>query len=89
MAIREVPKSFIYKCDICGAEHEQKNADGHYTDSRPSHWANLSVKQDAYDLQGNACADGSVHRLLCDDCRSGVIKAINDYAALRAQGERR
>lgn len=81
MAIREIPKAFDYICDVCGKTHRQENAGGHYTDSRPPYWATLIVSQDAYDFQGTAVADATIRRLLCDDCRSSAIKAINDWAA--------
>lgn len=43
MSIEEVPKSYIYKCDVpgCRARHTQANATGHYTNSTPPYW--LSV----------------------------------------------
>ena len=81
MSIREIPKAFEYVCDVCKKAHMQQNASGHYSNSRPPHWADLHIKQDAYDYQGAAVADGSVHRLLCDDCRYSVIKVINAWAA--------
>ena len=46
MAIREIPKAFDHTCDVCGKTRQQE------TDSRPPHWANLIIRQDAYDYQG-------------------------------------
>lgn len=83
MAIREIPKAYDYICDVCGFTHRQENAGGHYANSRPEHWGELVVKQDAYDFQGAAVADGTIKRLLCSDCREGAIKAINDWAAFK------
>jgi len=77
MAIQEIPKAFLYICDGCGAEHLQKNASGHYTNSTPAHWATLILRQDAYDFQGCAVADGTITRLLCEECTSKATKAIN------------
>jgi hypothetical protein len=87
MAIREIPKSFEYQCDVCGKTHLQENANGHYTNSRPPHWAWLMVKQDAYDYQGAAVADGSINRLLCDECRPSLVEAVNAWAASRTKKE--
>lgn len=79
MAVQEIPRAFKYVCDVCRTEHLQENASGHYTNSTPKYWARLVIKQDAYDYQGAAVADGSIERLLCSDCRSGVIAAINTW----------
>lgn len=81
MAIREVPKSYIYTCDGCGREHTQENATGHYAGSRPTFWATLILQQDAYDFQGCAVADGTVTRLLCDKCTALATKALNSVLA--------
>ena len=77
MTIREIPKSFEYTCDGCGEVHVDHNASGHYTDSRPPHWANLVFARTAYDYQGSACADATIIRLLCEKCSDRVAKAIN------------
>lgn len=84
MAIREIPKSFEYVCDCCGVVDLQKNASGHYSNSRPPRWASLTLAQDAYDYQGNAVADGTVKLLLCDRCRDAMADAINAVAKERA-----
>lgn len=83
MAIREIPRAFEYQCDICGKTHEQKNASGHYTDSRPPHWTSLKIGADVYDYQGAAVADASVKRLVCDDCTPGLTRTINDWSERR------
>lgn len=83
MTVREIPKAFEYICDCCGKKHVQENANGHYTNSRPSHWAQLIFRQAAEDFQGQEVADATVERLLCPDCRSVVGKAINDACAGR------
>ncbi len=77
MAIREIPRAFVYVCDGCKQEHTQENAGGHYSNSRPPHWANLKIARDAYDFQGAACADASIERLLCEDCATKVFNAVN------------
>ncbi len=80
MAVTEVPKSYIYTCDSCGETHTQENANGHYSNSRPSYWSNLIIEKDAYDYQGAAVADGSVRLLLCNKCTSDIIDAVNEVA---------
>lgn len=77
MTIREIPKSFEYTCDGCGALHVQENANGHYTDSRPPHWSRLKLSRTAFDFQGSACADASVEKLLCEKCTERMVSAIN------------
>lgn len=77
MAIREIPTSFIYSCDACGAEHEQKNASGHYANGLPDHWRRLEVHQHGYDPQGHAVADATIKRLLCPDCGEKAVAAVN------------
>lgn len=78
MGVEEVPRSFLYTCDGCGEKHEQKNAAGHYTDSRPPNWTRLKWQRDATDFQGAAVAYGSVERLLCLRCSEVIGDAIND-----------
>lgn len=77
MGIKEIPRAFLYVCDGCGNEHMQENAGGHYTDSRPARWTRLKLARTAYDYQGAACADGSIERLLCEECSAKVEAAIN------------
>lgn len=85
MSIREIPRAFEYTCDGCGAVHLQKNAAGHYTDSRPPHWIRLKIGQTAYDHQNVAVADASVEHLFCEEC-AGAINMAYDGAieAIRA-----
>jgi hypothetical protein len=77
MTVREIPKSYEYICDVCGKNYIQENAGGHYTDSRPPHWARLVFKQAREDFQGNECADASVELLMCRECRDKAANAIN------------
>lgn len=69
MAVREIPATKEWCCDICAKTEVRAN--------RPAYWANLHLQQDAYDYQGTAVADASVKRLLCSKCREAVIAAIN------------
>jgi hypothetical protein len=70
MAIREVPKSFVYTCDMCSEEHVQENAGGHYTNSLPPTW---SFKH------------GSIDEvlLLCSECAEYMSEAITTVKAGR------
>lgn len=77
MAIREIPKSFVYTCDVCGVEHAQENANGHYTDSRPPHWVRLMFKRTAYDEHNMPCVDASVELLLCPEHAKMAQQGIN------------
>lgn len=77
MSIREIPRAFVYVCDGCKTEHTQENAGGHYSHSRPPHWASIKIGRDAYDFQGAAVADGSIERLLCEECATKTIASIN------------
>lgn len=83
MTTREIPRAFEYICDVCGKKYVQENAGGQYFDSRPPFWARLVIKQDARDFQGRAVAADSIERLLCDDCRAGIIAAINAWSDKR------
>lgn len=78
--IREVPRSFVYECDACGAEHVQENASGHYTNSRPSQWMTLKLERDATDYQGAAVASADVKLLLCLSCGPRISAAVNEAA---------
>lgn len=71
MTLREIPKTYKFVCDLCGQSVMQVN------NSRPSYWSQLILKQDAYDFQGSAVADGTVVRDLCKDCTTRVTNAIN------------
>lgn len=41
MAIKEIPRSFLYSCDVCNTDHLQENANGCYTNSTPPKWASI------------------------------------------------
>lgn len=88
MGIREIPKSYEYTCDGCGKPHLQENASGHYTDSRPPHWARLKLARHAYDGGDIAVGDASIERLLCSSCAEKVASAINAAVAPAPSGRR-
>jgi hypothetical protein len=77
MATKTIPMSYLHVCDGCGAEKDSPYQ------RRPSNWCNLSVGRDAIDFQGQAVGDASITRLLCSDCCSAVISAINSSLASR------
>lgn len=77
MGVRKIPAAFEQKCDGCGKVEQTAS------DSRPAHWCDLIIAQDAYDFQGAAVADGTVRRLLCQECKTTVADAIN--TAIRAR----
>ena len=79
MAVREIAASFEVKCDGCGKVVTQPSK------NRPLHWTDLHILRDLYDFQGAACADGSVKRVLCDECSTVVFQAVNDAISARAQ----
>lgn len=81
MGTREIPQSFEHKCDGCGKLETTKSK------SRPPYWSNFTLAMDAYDFQGCAVADGSVHRLLCRDCTKAVADAMNAAIRARTTGE--
>jgi hypothetical protein len=58
MSVREIPATKEWCCDLC-----QKTV---VAPSRPPHWANLHLQQDAHDYQGAAVADASIKRLARD-----------------------
>lgn len=78
MPVHEIAATYEFQCDGCGVIATQPSK------SRPKYWCNLTVAQDAYDYQGAAVADGTIHRLLCGDCRALVIEAINSTVKERA-----
>jgi hypothetical protein len=84
MSVYEIPKSFKYVCDVCGAAHVQENANGHYTDSRPPRWGYVDVRQALIDLDGDEVGDASVSHLLCQQCLPVISKAIKDAAKTRS-----
>lgn len=75
MATTVVPQKYMHKCDRCGAVETNASS------SRPTYWVDLIVAQDAYDFQGAAVADGTIKRLLCGECKTVVISAINAAVA--------
>lgn len=82
MAVREIAASFEFVCDGCKAVETKA------TNSRPAYWSDFHILRDAYDFQGNACADGSVKLLLCMDCSEATTKAVNAVLA-KAEGSDR
>jgi uncharacterized protein YlaI len=69
MAVKEIPKAYLYMCDNCRFKHTQHNASGHYANSCPDGWITLLIKQSKgiyLDL------------LLCVDCKERVVKAISE-----------
>lgn len=72
MAVTDIPARKLFRCDGCAQEVEV----GAST-TRPAHWTNLHVLQDAYDFQGHAVADGSVKLLLCTKCTTVAVGAVN------------
>lgn len=80
MAVREIPAAFLFTCDGCGTEESMKSK------SRPTYWADLIIQQDAYDFQSCAVADGTVRRLLCGNCKTRIVAALN--AALNPNSEK-
>ena len=85
MTIREIPRSFEYTCDMCGAIHIQENAGGQYTDSRPPGWARLIFKGGLVDTSGQE-HDASQETLMCPNCRETMVKALYSVRALRKGG---
>jgi len=71
MAIKDIKQHWIVACDCCGVEKTQA---GTY---RPSKWVGIKVAQDALDYSGAAVADASVDLMLCAECGSRVVDAIN------------
>ena len=71
MTIKSIPLHYISTCDICGYE-----ANGNL----PKYWGELIVRQDSYDYQGMAVADGTIKRHLCKDCKESIIALINNFA---------
>ena len=81
MAIREIPKSYEYTCDVCDALHVQENANGHYTNSRPPNWATVSFQKNK---DGTQLIDSSVCLLVCAACGEKIAKAIKGIQSDRA-----
>lgn len=77
MGTKTVPMSYLHICDGCGAENNSMHQ------RRPNSWCNLSVGRDALDYQGMAIGSANIERLLCSDCSSAVIAAVNNSLAGR------
>lgn len=73
MTIKEVPKSYVYTCDLCGAEHVQENAGGHYSNSTPPDWMKLMVGGNGrrWSYPGEP-----INKLLCESCGERTLQAI-------------
>jgi len=53
MSITEIPRAFLYKCDVCGIS-------GYYTNSRPDYWATLKVDGTIERLLCDACREEAI-----------------------------
>ncbi len=73
MSVQEIPKSYRYTCDLCGANHVQEHANGHYTNSVPPDWMRLKIlgngKRWSYPAE-------PLDKLLCESCGELTLKAI-------------
>jgi len=67
MAIEEIPRAFVYKCDFCGVWHTQANAAGQYANSTPPGWMTLRFNYN--DDQPASSHERPRERLLCRECR--------------------
>jgi len=74
MAIEEIPRSFVYKCDFCGVWHTQANAAGHYTNSTPPGWMTLQFNYSAEEIASSIPRPRE--KLLCRECRELTLEAI-------------
>jgi hypothetical protein len=72
MAIREIPKTFEYTCDRCGAIHNHQGA-GHYTNSTPDRWSKLK-------FQPREREGWSRELLLCDSCTEQANSMLSSFA---------
>lgn len=97
MAIREVPRSFVYTCDGCGQEHTQAGADGHYTNSTPPLWGRLRINMgpdERLTLDLKSAAEtaerfkrwGSTEALLCGACFVILTDLLNRTFPRRVEG---
>lgn len=68
-----IPEQIVWRCDACGYED-----DDHKKDGKPKHWSELVLKRDAYDFQGNAAADATIYRFLCQPCTNMVVDKLNE-----------
>jgi len=75
MTIKEIPRSYEYTCDKCGAKHNQENASGHYHNSTPPDWLSLKAYHCRFeDKQDIVPAD----ILLCRVCKKPVITVLQE-----------
>lgn len=74
MAIREIPKSYEYTCDFCGAKHLQENAGGHYPNSVPPEWMRLKIWSDLVMPAPEKMNFPEI--LLCTRCSHMVVEFI-------------
>lgn len=76
MATKIIPAQTIKTCDCCGCEINSKTSrkDG-----------KLTLKMDALDMHGHACADGSRVLDLCDSCLWDVEKGIDAVLASKKE----
>lgn len=79
MAVREVPRSFVYICDVCSKQHTQENAGGMYTEGVPPTWSKLQVSK----LQVFEEGSRVVNLLLCDTCAHTALTALRKFGILR------
>jgi len=82
MAFKEIKQRWVVSCDCCGTTRETASRQS------PMDWVDVSVGQSATDFQGNAVADASTQLMLCRNCGTRVVAAMNEAAeAIRARGE--
>lgn len=79
MATRVIPEQKITTCDVCGIETDKKNR---------SLGGRLVLKRDALDFQGQAVADASVMRDLCDSCLKEISDVVNKKTQAIRSGNR-
>jgi hypothetical protein len=79
MSIREVPKSYVYTCDVCNAEHVQENANGCYTNSTPPGWSTIKII--AADVKPRFNFE---EYLLCETCGPRLLNPILGTLKARA-----
>ena len=80
MAVTEIPRSFLYTCDRCKAEHVQPNPAGHYTESTPPGWMTVQLYRAGKD---SVMPSSPIRKrkLLCDACTPPMYEIIIRGAA--------
>lgn len=73
MSVVEVPRSFKYTCDVCGDDHIQPNAAGHYTNGVPPYWSRLEFVVSA-EFENDSVGDANL--LLCNNCTGSAAAKI-------------